>query len=96
MDLFKISNRIKDIDPQYEIRGNKVFWRGKFAFVNPFDYLDERLLVYTRKTRRENADEIEREIDEANAKIERDKQKNISELKTKIKDYVKYDFERIN
>lgn len=101
-DLFNISGRIKMIDPAYTIYRNgakdrlEVYWRGKFAFVIPFDFLDERTLFYTKKTRRENADEIERDLDEGNAQIFQAQAKTIQKLQAKIKDYVKYDFERFN
>ncbi len=101
-DLFNISDRIKKIDRDYQIFRNaeknrfEVYWRGKFSFVIPFDVLDERTLFYTKKTRRENADDIERDIDEGNQKIEMERQKNIEKVKAKIKDYVKYEFERFN
>ena len=74
-DLFHIAERILQIDPFYEIFWNgkferfEVFWHGKLAFVVPFDVLDVRTLVYAQKTRRENADDIEREIDEGNAAV---------------------------
>lgn len=101
-DLFNICGRIKEIDKDYTIFRNlekdrfEVHWRGKFAFVIPFDSLDVRTLTYTKKTRRENADEIEREIDEGNLQIFQEQSKKIQKLQAKIKDYVKYDFERFN
>ena len=101
-DLFHLSERIKAIDPDYEIYRNQrlnrweVHWHGKLAFVVPFDELDVRTLVYTQQTRRENADDIEREIDEGNAAIQQEQTKHIEKMKAKIKDYVKYDFERFN
>ncbi|MBO5229508.1 MAG: hypothetical protein J6B20_01795 [Clostridia bacterium] len=101
-DLFHIAERILQIDPFYEIFWNEqlnrfeVFWHGKFAFVVPFDELDVRTLQYTQRTRRENADDIEREIDEANASIFQAQAKKIQAMKAQIKDYVKYDFERFN
>lgn len=101
-DLFHIAERILQIDPAYEIywHGEKerfeVFWHGKLAFVVPFETLDVRTLVYAQRTRRENADEIEREIDEGNAAIFQAQAKKVENLKAQIKDYVKYDFERFN
>ena len=101
-DLFHIAERILQIDPFYEIFWNgkferfEVFWHGKLAFVVPFDVLDVRTLVYAQKTRRENADDIEREIDEGNAAVFQAQEKKIQAMKAKIKDYVKYDFERFN
>jgi hypothetical protein len=97
-DLFDVSTRIKDIDADYTICRNstenrfEVYWHGLFAFVVPFDCLDERTLVYTQKTRRERDRSIEREIDEGNDKIEQEKQKNIDLMKAKIKDYTDYYF----
>lgn len=101
-DLFHIAERILQIDSFYEIFWNselerfEVFWHGKLAFVVPFDALDVRTLTYAQRTRRENADDIEREIDEKNAAIFQEQAKKIQAMKAKIKDYVKYDFERFN
>ena len=101
-DLFHIAERILEIDPLYEIFWNRelkrfeVFWHGKLAFVVPFDVLDVRTLEYTKRTRRENADDIEREIDEGNAAIFQEQAKKIEAMKAQIKDYVKYEFERFN
>ncbi len=97
-DLFNIAERLRQIDPDYllyrDYAKNRfvVYWRGKLAFVVPFEHLDERTLVYAQKTRRENADELEREIDEGNAAVWREQ----SKMKEQIKDYVQYDFERFN
>ncbi|MCQ2382278.1 MAG: hypothetical protein MJ060_00320 [Clostridia bacterium] len=101
-DLYHIAERILQIDPLYEIYWHgelerfEVFWHGKLAFVVPFDALDVRTLTYAQRTRRENADDIEREIDEGNAAIFQEQDKKIQALKAQIKDYVKYDFERFN
>jgi hypothetical protein len=101
-DVFHIAERILKIDPSYEILWNRereryeVFWHGKLAFVIPFDALDVRTLTYAQRTRRENADEIEREIDEGNAAIFQEQDKKIEAMKAQIKDYVKYDSERFN
>lgn len=101
-DLFHIAERILQIDPCYEIYWHgemtryEVYWHGKLAFVVPFDALDVRILVYAQRTRRENADDIEREIDASNAAIFQEQTKKVEALKAQIKDYVKYDFERFN
>ena len=101
-DLFHIAERILQIDPCYQVFWNgereryEVFWHGKLAFIVPFDALDVRTLTYAQRTRRENADDIEREIDEGNAAIFQEQNKKIQALKVQIKDYVKYDFERFN
>lgn len=101
-DLFHVAERILQIDPFYEIYWNgeleryEVFWHGKLAFVVPFGVLDVRTLQYAQRTRRENADDIEREIDEGNAAIFQEQAKKMQAIKAQIKDYVKYDFERFN
>ena len=82
-DLFHIAERLLQIDPCYQVFWNgereryEVFWHGKLAFIVPFDALDVRTLTYAQRTRRENADDIEREIDESNA-ASRTGQKNSS------------------
>ena len=101
-DLFHIAERIRQIDQCYMIYWHaereryEVYWHDKLAFVVPFDTLDVRTLEYAKRTRRENADEIEREIDEGNAAIFQAQNKKIQAMQAKIKDYVKYDFERFN
>ena len=101
-DLFHIAERLQQIDPCYEVYWHgererfEVFWHGKLAFVVPFDALDVRTLDYAKRTRRENADDIEREIDEGNAAIFQEQDKKIKALQAQIKDYVKYDFERFH
>lgn len=101
-DLFNIAGRLRQIDPAYSLYRNaeqdryEVFWYDKLAFVVPFDRLDERTLVYAKKTRRENADELEREIDEGNAAIAQAQARTLQKMKDQIKDYVQYDFERFN
>ena len=101
-DLFHIAERLLQIDPCYQVFWNgereryEVFWHGKLAFIVPFDALDVRTLTYAQRTRRENDDDIEREVDEGNAAIFQEQDKKIQALKAQIKDYVKYDFERFN
>jgi hypothetical protein len=91
-DLFDISGRLCEIDPEYQIYRNRKaerfeIWRdGRLALTLSFDCLDERTVEYVRKTRRENADEIEREIDGINDEIEKVKQKNIKQAQSELKD----------
>ena len=78
-DLFDIASRVKEIDPRYEIyfetESQKfTLWaEGKRQLTLPFENLDERALVYTRKTRIENMEEVIKEIDSSNEKHEKDR-----------------------
>jgi hypothetical protein len=96
-DLFDISGRLKDIDPDYQIYRNyilnrfELWWRGALVLIFPFEKLDERSLHYARKTRRENADETETEIDGQNAEIEAEKQRNIAVMTAKLTDRLLYE-----
>ncbi len=78
-DLFDIASRVKEIDPRYEIyfetESQKfTLWaEGKRQLTFPFENLDERALVYTRKTRVENMEEVIKEIDSSNEKHENDR-----------------------
>jgi len=78
-DLFDIASRVKEIDPRYEIyfetESQKfTLWaEGKRQLTLPFENLDERALVYTRKTRIENMEEVIKEIDSSNEKHENDR-----------------------
>jgi hypothetical protein len=96
-DLFDISGRLKYIDPNYQIYRNHIknrfelWWCGAFSLVIPYDTLDERTLSYTVKTRRENADETENEINEANAEVENGRQRNLAVMKAKLTDRLLYE-----
>lgn len=82
-DLFGITARIREIDPDYFIRFNcvrrvyEVHSRkvGLFAptlqLVLPYDRLDERAVMFTARTRRERAYEYLREIEAENRERER-------------------------
>ncbi len=84
-DLFSICDRLKEIDERYEVFRNKISHRfevyvGKaLQFVVPFQRLDARTLDFARKTRIERREQIVKEIDEQNAKIEMQKEKEILE-----------------
>ncbi|MBO4539182.1 MAG: hypothetical protein J5781_02815 [Clostridia bacterium] len=78
-DLYDIASRVKEIDPRYEIyfetESQKfTLWAaGKRQLTFPFENLDERALVYARKTRIENMEEVIKEIDSGNEKYEKDR-----------------------
>ena len=90
-DMFRVEERLKEIDPTYEVFYNKKDKRFEvyskkaglvsLAFISPFDSLDARLISYARKTRAERADKIIKEIEEENEKIEKANEKLASDFK---------------
>ena len=84
-DLFSISQRLKEIDARYEVYRNtlasrfEIYIERALQFVVPFQRLDARTLDFARKTRIERREQIVKEIDEQNAKIEMQKEKEILE-----------------
>ena len=84
-DLFSICDRLKEIDGRYEVFRNtiahrfEVYIERALQFVVPFQRLDARTLDFARKTRIERREQIVKEIDEQNAKIEMQKEKEILE-----------------
>lgn len=75
-DAFDVTDRIREIDDGYEIYFNRakqryeVYKNFERQAVIPFDELDERTVLYLRKTRVENAEETIKEIDSENRRIE--------------------------
>lgn len=90
-DLFDISSRVKEIDPAYEIYFETdlqkfTLWaKGRRQLVFPYENLDERAIVRTRKTRVENIDELVKEIDSGN---ERYQNGRLNKVKDKFEDEV--------
>ena len=84
-DLFSIADRLKEIDGRYEVYRNtlahrfEVYVERALQFVVPFQKLDARTLEFARKTRIERAEKIIKEMDEINARIEKQKEKKILE-----------------
>lgn len=84
-DLFSIADRLKEIDGRYEVYRNtlahrfEVYVERALQFVVPFQKLDARTLDFARKTRIERAEKILKEMDEINARIEKQKEKEILE-----------------
>ncbi len=84
-DLFSIADRLKEIDGRYEVYRNtlahrfEVYVERALQFVVPFQKLDARTLEFARKTRIERAEKIIKEMDEINARIEKQKEKEILE-----------------
>lgn len=87
-DCLDIANRLKSIDESYYIlfdtkrakyevhSSNQPF--TSYCFTSPYNFLDERLLIYALKTRKENKDYLLKELDRENEKFlkrEQNKQK---------------------
>lgn len=75
-DLFGIAKRLKSIDRRYELFFNRkknryeIYANGAMQMALPFERLDARTLTYARKTRLENLEKIIAEIEEENARLE--------------------------
>ena len=84
-DLFSICDRLKELDGRYELYRNtiahrfEVYVEKALQFVVPFQKLDARTIEFARKTRIERSGYILKEIDEHNARIEKQKEKEILE-----------------
>lgn len=84
-DLFSIADRLKEIDGRYRVYRNtlahrfEVYVERALQFVVPFQKLDARTLDFARKTRIERRQQILKEIDEHNARIEKEKEKMVLE-----------------
>ena len=87
-DLFDVSARIKSIDENYKIYFNGDTRRYElhnarknptYQLTFPFARLDKRALDYTVKTAIKNRELILKEIEEQNAKEEREKQQKLFE-----------------
>ena len=90
-DQFRVEERLREIDPSYEVFYNKKVGRFEvyatkngvksLAFVSPFAELDCRLVRHARVTRAERAADVLREIEENNKKIEEANKKVAEEIK---------------
>ena len=75
-DLFGIAKRLKSIDRRYDLFFNRkknryeIYANGAMQMALPFERLDARTLTYARKTRLENLEKIIAEIEEENARLE--------------------------
>lgn len=98
-DPYYISSRIKEVDESYFIVYSKkrnVFELhssrqpfSTYALTIPYDQLDERTIFLARKTRRENADELIRKMDEDNARLEKKMRNNVLEQIKEVKNEIK-------
>ena len=79
-DCFFIAQRLKEVDPTYEIYFNlatgayEVHSNGQakstYCFKVPYGVLDERTIIFARKTRTQNINAILNEIDKENRLLE--------------------------
>lgn len=79
-DLFDIAQRLKEIDSGYKVFYNKTKSkfelhreeRGRVSYLLtfPFDSLDSRAVEHCLRTRRERKEELLKEIEESNKKLE--------------------------
>ena len=88
-DTFYICQRLKEIDESYFIVYN--FVKSKFevhsssqgvnssCFTVPYNVLDERTLDYAKKTRSQNLDNLIKEMDLQNEKLEKERGKEAVE-----------------
>ena len=95
-DVFMVEQRLKEIDPGYEIYYNLIKKRyevhnaasrgDSLVLVCPYDAVDSRLIGLVRKTRVERADALFREMEEENERIAKRKtQDEADEIKAKAK-----------
>ena len=94
-DCFDIAKRLKQIDKSYEIYYNltrKCFEvhsflqiKSSYCFSIPYENLDERTLDYAYKTLSSNRDNLIREIEENNTRVEK---KNLRKQVDAIKEII--------
>ena len=100
-DLHRIADRIKQINPKFEIFRNMVTGKAEvhnsprpcarsLEFIVPFDELDERTLIHARRTRIENFDALESEIAAGNVELEKSAQRNAGNAAAALGDMMKY------
>ncbi|MBO4381144.1 MAG: hypothetical protein J5815_03210 [Clostridia bacterium] len=84
-DLYSIADRLKEIDPRYELFWNRrahrfeIYAQGVLQIAVPFDRLDERTVRLSRETRLENAERLIRGIEEENARLDAQRRADIIE-----------------
>ena len=86
-DVFDIASRLKEIDSHYYVVFNtekgrlEVHFEGQYpnslACVVPNNCLDTRTVAHVNRTRRENIDKLIKEMDEHNARLEKESAKTI-------------------
>ena len=89
-DALFVGERLKELDQSYNLVFNTI--KGKYevhssaqkgcsyCLTCPNDALDERLVELTKKTRRENLNELLKEIDKENEKLEKQNIQNQKQM----------------
>ena len=87
-DVFDVSSRIKEIDPDYFIVRNyktekfelhaKNKRGGSLCLVLPYERLDARTLTYARRTRSQRAKELMAEVQAANKKLNKQRAESVA------------------
>ncbi len=85
-DVFDVSARLKEIDSRYTLhydpRRGKFELRGKdgvLLLTYPFESMDARMVELALRTRVERSNELVREMDEHNRKIEEARERESAE-----------------
>lgn len=84
-DVYDIADRLKEIDPAYEVYRNlskhrfEIHAHGALQIAVPYDKLDARTLSLVRETRVENADELMARLQKHNERVEREKQSAVKD-----------------
>lgn len=84
-DLFDVAERIKNINPDYELYFDKnlqkftVWANGKRQVILPYDRLDKRSIDYLYQTHVKNIDALLDRLDKENEKATRQKEKDLIE-----------------
>ncbi|MBP3630236.1 MAG: hypothetical protein J6J23_01970 [Clostridia bacterium] len=96
-DLFGIARRLKEIDNDYFLVFNNLLGRfevhsnknigNTLSVVCPYDRVDARLLSLVRKTARNNASALIKEIEEQNEQLQQsEEQKKLQDTKDRAKE----------
>lgn len=98
-DPYYISSRIKEVDENYFIvfskrrncfelhNSSQLF--STFALTIPYPELDERTIFLARKSRKENAEKLIKEMDENNARLEKKMKKDALEQIREVTNEIK-------
>lgn len=89
-DCLDILQRIKEVDSsyyiifntkskKYEVHSNDQAF-SSYCFTSPYAFLDERLVDYALKTRRQNKDKLIAEMEKENQKLIKNQQKKQKQL----------------
>ena len=98
-DLLNITGRLKEIDSDYVVFYNSVLDRFEIhnkeipSFLSlcfVAETLDNRVLDIARRTRRENYDSIQEEIDSHNASLEGEAHSKVKQAEVRLQDMLTY------